>query len=165
MNRWFTEFIRDAKQRADASGVHWELRLGADGKVAREQRWDLSEIVRSPPPRALLSDLGTYEGCLEPLNLRRADAGLPPVARGPLGRGWRGLIQAAVLDQLLVRGNAPHGLASNIITPLRILGTCAGGVQGYEPILAEIVPLRAVPSRQESVPADRPAVPSARRRH
>ena len=49
MNRWFTEFIHDAKQRADSTGIRWELRLGPDGKVAKEQRWDLSAMVRSPP--------------------------------------------------------------------------------------------------------------------
>lgn len=107
MNRWFSTFIRDAKKRAASAGLPWSLRVGADGRVAMDQRWDLSAAVRAPPPRTLLSSLGTYESCLAILNARRAAAGQPGVELRPLGRGWQALIKATVLDQLLVRGNQP----------------------------------------------------------
>jgi hypothetical protein len=132
MNHRFKAFVDDAKRRAVAAGVRWQIRPGADGRLPKEQRWDLSAMVRAPPPRALLSDLGTSDGCLAVLNRRRTAGGQAAVTLRPLSRDWQALIKAAVLDQLLVRGNAPRPLTSNVVTPLRILGTCADAVEPWD---------------------------------
>lgn len=132
MNPRFKAFIDEARKRAAAAGVRWQIRTEADGTVPKNQRWDLSAMVRAPPPRALLSDLGTYEGCLEAVNARRASGGRPPVPRRPLSHDWQALIKALVLDQLLVRGNAPRPLSSNLIRPLQILATCSDGVEPWD---------------------------------
>jgi hypothetical protein len=131
MNKWFSDFIQDGRRRADAAGLRWNVRVGADGRIPKDQRWDLTALVRSPPPRVLLSNLGTYASCLETLNARRA-GGLRAIHRCPLGRDWQALIKAAVLDQLLLRGNQPHSMTSNVLTPLRILGTCAVDAEPWD---------------------------------
>ncbi len=130
MNDYFTAYLESARRLAAGKGLSWVVALETDGTVRKADVWDLSALVGAPPPRSLLADLGEDAKCLEYLNAA-ADSSSRRT-RGPLPRAWQELVKAAAIDQVLVRMNHPHSAACNVVRPLRILATCASGVEPWD---------------------------------
>lgn len=126
MTEEFRTFVRSARRIAEERGLSWNPPLEDDGRVVRGHAWDLSAAVGDPPPRALLSHLGTDATCTPHLS--------PPGEQGScaLSPAWQDLVKAVAVDQVLVRRNRPISSICNVIRPLRILATCAQGTEPWE---------------------------------
>lgn len=125
MTEEFTAFVQSAKRIAEARGLSWDLPVDDDGRVVKGHAWDLSSAVGDPPPRALLSHLGTDAKCAAHLS--------PPGEQGSyaLSPGWQDLVKAVAVDQVFLRRNRPLASMGNVIRPLRILATCAQEVEPW----------------------------------
>jgi hypothetical protein len=132
MNEYLKTYLESARRLADGRGLSWATALEEDGTVRTADVWDLSALVGAPPPRALLADLGDDTKCLACLNAAADSSGHPRRAKAPLPLGWRNLVKAAAVDQVLVRRNNPHSAINNVVRPLRVLATCANGAQPWD---------------------------------
>jgi hypothetical protein len=132
MNEYFTAYVDSARRLAKGKGLSWATALEDGGTIRRADVWDLSALVGAPPPRALLADLGDDAKCLDCLNAASDSNGHPRRVKDALSLGWRDLVKAAAIDQVLVRRNNPHSAINNVVRPLRVLATCANGVQPWD---------------------------------
>ncbi len=132
MNEYFTAYVNSARRLADGRGLSWATQLESGGTVRRASVWDLSALVGGPPPRALLADLGDDAKCLECLNAASDSSCHARRVKAPLPLGWRDLVKATAIDQVLVRRNQPHSAIGNVVRPLRVLATCANGIQPWD---------------------------------
>lgn len=154
MHKDFEKFIESGRKLADRNGVHWDISPAPDGSISAASVWELNGLCgTSPPPRILLSDLGTDSASLAPLNRRLLMKGLPPIQKVALSKSWQDLIKAAVLDQIFIRGNKARHALLGIARPLKVIGTCALGVNPWDltpeqVALAREVALEVQPSGQ-----------------
>lgn len=133
MHKQFDIFVEAAKKVAEMKGVAWAIRPAPDGSLSSDSVWELNGLCGTPPPpRILLSDLGTDNASLAPLNRRLQLSGRPPVEKVSLSSAWQDLIKAAVLDQIFVRGNKARHALLGVARPLKVLATCAVGVEPWE---------------------------------
>jgi hypothetical protein len=121
----FAAFVRSAKRIAEQRGLPWDLPVDDDGRVVNGYAWDLSAAVGDPPPRALLSHLGTDAKCAA--RLSRSGK----LWSSALSPGWQDLVKAVAIDQVFLRRNRPLSSMGNVIRPLRILATCARRVEPW----------------------------------
>lgn len=132
MNSNFAAYVHHAQETALSKGLSWKMPVDEAGKVPKAAAWDLSAPVGAPPPRALLADLGQNPKALKALNERRSVDKLAPVDQQPLSDHWQDFIKAAAIDQVFIRRNQPAATLNNVIRPLRIIATCAPGVEPWE---------------------------------
>lgn len=133
MRKEFSAYIAAAKDIANRRGVVWHLNPAADGTLSPRSAWELSGMCGTPPPpNKLLSDLGTDSASLPHLNRRLQLAGKPLVEKVALSNAWQELIKAAVLEQIFLRGNKANHALMGVARPLRVLATCAVGVEPWD---------------------------------
>ncbi len=139
MNEFYRSFIGTGKELAARNGLRWDLRVAADGKVEKTERWNLTLLCGlAPPPTIWLSDLGYDANSVVMLNRMRADNSLDPIADTTMPPDWRDLYQAVVLNELLVKRNKPGHATNNVGRYIRILATCAGTTPPWS-LTSEIV--------------------------
>lgn len=133
MNDNFQAYVAAARRIAVDRNIIWELAPGTDGRLSPAEAWELNSFCGTPPPpRLLLSDLGTDSTSLEPLNKRRTENTMKVIEKMALSEGWQNLIKAAVLDQIFVQGNKAGHALSGVARPLRVIATCAGDAEPWE---------------------------------
>lgn len=133
MNDNYLAFISSARQIANSRNISWDLVPAHDGRVPSSEAWDLNVFCGThPPPRILLSDLGTDPKTLASLNKRKIRNSLVANETVALSEGWQNLIKAALLDQIFVKGNQARHTLSQICRPLRVIATCAPNAEPWE---------------------------------
>lgn len=126
MNEHYKTFVEFGRQLATAHEVNWSMRLMQDGIVAKEDAWNLTQLVNdSPPPIHWIRDFGYDEKALEHLNVKRIDEGMSALLKSPLSVAWQDFIKAAILEQLFFRRNTTGHVMQNIARPLRVIATCS----------------------------------------
>lgn len=145
MNDNFQAYVAAARRIAVDRKIIWELAPGTDGRLSPAEAWELNSFCGTPPPpRLLLSDLGTDSTSLEPLNKRRTENAMKVIEKMALSEGWQNLIKAAVLDQIFVQGNKAGHALSGVARPLRVIATCAGDAEPWELTVDHITLAREV---------------------
>lgn len=133
MNSFYMGFVEQAKLLAEKHGLAWDLPLDNVGKVQKDARWDLAKICGlATPPYHWLSSLGFDVNSLERFNADNAKRGSPLLDQQPMPKEWRYLYQATILNEILVKRNAPNHALLNIGRPIRILATCAGKEEPWD---------------------------------
>jgi len=133
MNSFYKGFVEQGKLLAEKHGLAWDLPLDNAGNVQKGARWDLAKICGlATPPYHWLSSLGFDANSLEKYNEDSANRGLPLLDQQPMPKEWRYLYQATILNEILVKRNAPGHALLNIGRPIRILATCAGKEEPWE---------------------------------
>ncbi len=133
MNENFQAYVTAARRLAVDRDICWELVPGPDGRLPSMLAWELNSLCGTPPPpKLLLSDLGTDSTSLGPLNKRRAVNAMKITEKIALSEGWQDLIKAAVLDQIFVQGNKARHALLGIARPLRVIATCSGDIEPWE---------------------------------
>ncbi|MBX4937057.1 MULTISPECIES: hypothetical protein [Rhizobium] len=127
MNPFYAEYIATAKELADARGLVWDLVCDDEGKVSKDTRWDLTELVGMlPPPTYWLGQLGVDPVAVEKINEIRQGMSQGPLALGPMPQHWRDLYQAVFVHKLLVGKTKPQS-AELIAHGIRRLAPAADG--------------------------------------
>jgi hypothetical protein len=108
MNPFYAEYIATAKRLAAERGLNWDLVYDGQGRVSKETRWNLTELVGMlPPPTLWLGQIGVDPVAFLKLNEIRQRMNQEPLLPSPMARHWRDLYQAVLLHQLLVRKTKP----------------------------------------------------------
>lgn len=88
MNPFYAEYIATAKILAKARG--WDLVCDDQGKVSKDTRWNLTELVGiSPPPTLWLGQIGVDPVAFGKLNEIRRRMNQQPLVSGPMPQHWR----------------------------------------------------------------------------
>lgn len=125
MNPFYVEYVATAKSLAAERGLIWDLVFDEQGKVSKDTRWNLTELVRMlPPPTIWLGQVGVDPTAFAKLNEIRRRMEQELVAAGPLPQAWRDLYQAVIVHQLLVRRTKPIS-ATQIAAGIRRLAPAA----------------------------------------
>lgn len=133
MNENYRAFILAAQEIATRRGIYWNLTPDFDGRISTSEAWELNAFSGiPPPPKVLLSDLGTDGPSLVHLNKRQSLHALELTKKVALSQCWQNLIKAAVLDQIYVQGNQARHALLQICRPLRVIATCAGSAEPWE---------------------------------
>lgn len=108
MNPFYAEYITTAKALAGERGLEWNLVYDDQGKVSKETRWNLTELMGMlPPPTLWLGQIGVDPTAFQKLNDIRERMNQEPVPAGPMTQHWRDLYQAVFVHQLLIRKTKP----------------------------------------------------------
>lgn len=133
MNENYRAFISSARQIAASRNINWGLIPAHDGRISPLKTWDLNVFCGThPPPKILLSDLGTDAATLAVLGKRRTESSMEVNEKMALSEGWQNLIKAALLDQVFVKGNQARHTLTQICRPLRVIATCAQNAEPWE---------------------------------
>ncbi|PDT44094.1 hypothetical protein CO661_31020 [Sinorhizobium fredii] len=109
MNPFYAEYIATAKILAKARGLNWDLVCDDQGKVSKDTRWNLTELVGMlPPPTLWLGQIGVDPVAFDKLNEIRRRMNQQPLVSGPMPQHWRDLYQAVFVHQLLVGKTKPQ---------------------------------------------------------
>jgi hypothetical protein len=108
VNPFFAEYVGTAKQLASERGLNWDLICDDHGKVRKDTRWNLTELVGMlPPPTLWLGQVGVDPAAFQKLNEIRQRMNQKPLLPGPMSQHWRDLYQAVFVHQLLIRRTKP----------------------------------------------------------
>ena len=133
MNDFFCAFVSTGLRLANEHGLVWDLTCGADGRIDRTQRWNLTTLAGMvPPPVKWLPHLSYDENVIPPLNEILIARGLRPVSGGAMPRSWCDLLKAAVLTEILVKRNKPAFALEGVGRHIRILAACARDVEPWD---------------------------------
>ncbi|WP_018240786.1 hypothetical protein [Ensifer sp. BR816] len=131
MNPFYAEYIATAKQLANARGLVWDLVCDEKGKVSKDTRWDLTELVGMlPPPTHWLGQLGVDPVALQKVNEIRQGMNQEPLALGAMPQHWRDLYQAVFVHKLLVGKTKPQS-AMLVAHGIRRLAPAADGASPW----------------------------------
>ncbi|MQW64030.1 hypothetical protein GHK33_15710 [Sinorhizobium meliloti] len=109
MNPFYAEYIATAKILAKARGLTWDLVCDDKGKVSKDTRWNLTELVGMlPPPTLWLGQIGVDPVAFGKLNEIRRRMNQQPLVSGPMPQHWRDLYQAVFVHHLLVGKTKPQ---------------------------------------------------------
>ncbi|OHV78182.1 hypothetical protein [Ensifer sp. LCM 4579] len=109
MNSFYAEYIATAKILAKARGLTWDLVCDDQGKVSKDTRWNLTELVGMlPPPTLWLGQIGVDPVAFGKLNEIRRRMNQEPLVSGPMPQHWRDLYQAVFVHHLLVGKTKPQ---------------------------------------------------------
>ncbi|MBY3447065.1 hypothetical protein [Rhizobium laguerreae] len=109
MNPFYAEYIATAKILAKARGLNWDLVCDDQGKVSKDTRWNLTELVGMlPPPTLWLGQIGVDPVAFGKLNEIRRRMNQQPIVSGPMPQHWRDLYQAVFVHKLLVGKTKPQ---------------------------------------------------------
>lgn len=126
MNPFYAEYIATAKILAKARGLNWDLVCDDQGKVSKDTRWNLTELVGMlPPPTLWLGQIGVDPVAFGKLNEIRRRMNQQPLVSGPMPQHWRDLYQAVFVHQLLVGKTKPQS-AMLVAQGIRRLAPVAG---------------------------------------
>lgn len=129
----FLNYVEAAREISARKGVFWDICPLPDGSIPDDAVWELNSLCGLPsPPRKLLSDLGMDVASLASLNRRMQLLGKGEIRKAALSVAWQALIKAAVLDQIFVIGNKAQHVVMGVIRPLKVIATCAVGVEPWE---------------------------------
>lgn len=133
MNDYYRSFVDSCKHIALERGLTWDLSCNAHGKVAKEQRWDLTGLAGMvPPPTIWLSEIGFYKSALDPLNRICEEKGLSPLSQSAMSQSWRDLYLAVIINEILVKRNKPKHATENIGRHVRVMAACANEKNPWE---------------------------------
>jgi Uncharacterized protein conserved in bacteria len=125
MNPFYAEYVATAKALAAQRGLIWDLVVDEHGKVSKDTRWNLTELMGMlPPPTVWLGQVGVDPMAFVKLNEIRQRMRQEPVVAGPLPPAWRDLYQAVIVHQLLVRRTKPTS-ATQVAAGIRRLAPAA----------------------------------------
>ncbi len=125
MNAFYAEYIATAKRLAAERRLNWDLVCDDQGKVSKDTRWNLTELVGMlPPPTIWLGQIGADPAAFQKLNEIGRRMNLKPLAPRPMSQHWRDLYQAVVIQQLLIRKTKPLG-ATQVAMGVRRLASAA----------------------------------------
>lgn len=133
MTHAFDKFVAAQKVLAANRGIEWDTPTFPDGRILPASKWNLSAFVGAPGAVMWLSDLGGDAKTLPVLNQFLVARERPQANKLVLSPGWQDLVKAMVMEQLLVRRNTPRHVATQIIRPLKVLGTCVQALSAVEP--------------------------------
>lgn len=131
MNPHYEAFIHFAKRLASTHEVAWDIPLDQAGTAIKGHEWDLTALAGGVAPKHRLRHFSAEPPALDALNAARTSSGLPSLPGHTLSQAWQDLIKAAVIDQLYVRRNSFGHVANNVARPLRVIATCAAGVEPW----------------------------------
>ncbi|MDX1017252.1 hypothetical protein GOL25_31180 [Sinorhizobium medicae] len=127
MNPFYAEYVATAKVLAAERGLNWNLVRDAQGKVSKDTRWNLTELVGMlPPPTLWPGQIGIDPVAFHKLNEIRERMNQPPLVAGPMTQHWRDLYQSVFVHQLLVRKTKPLS-AMQVTQGIRRLAPAAEG--------------------------------------
>lgn len=133
MNSFYKSFVEQGKSLAEKHGLAWDLPLDSTGNIQKGARWDLAKICGlAAPPYHWLSSLGFDANSLEKFNEDSEIRGLPLLDQQPMPKEWRFFYQATILNEILVKRNAPSHALLSIGRPIRILAICAGKEEPWD---------------------------------
>lgn len=108
MNPFYAEYITTAKALASERGLKWNLVCDEQGKVSKDTRWNLTELVGMlPPPTLWLGQIGVDPMAFQKLNEIRQRMQQPLLVAGPMTQHWLDLYLAIFVHQLFVRKTKP----------------------------------------------------------
>ncbi|RKD52207.1 hypothetical protein [Rhizobium sp. WW_1] len=108
MNPFYVEYIATAKSLAAERGLVWDLVCDDQGKVSKDTRWNLTELVGMlPPPTLWLGQIGVDPAAFQKLNEIRERMGQSLLVARPMTQHWRDLYLAIFVHQLVVRKTKP----------------------------------------------------------
>ncbi len=149
MHEPFAAFVQHGQSLAEEKGLDWAISLDSEGKT--DMGWNLTEIAGGLPPGFFLRDLGQDDKALQLFNVRLAEQGSPALLKSPLSQNWQDLIKAATCDQLFFRRNTPRSVSQSVVRPLKVMATCAVGLEPWQ-LTADVI-REAVAIAKESQPS------------
>lgn len=129
MREAFDAYIAHGKTLAATRGLEWDFPL--DDAGFSKQGWNLTQAISGAPPIHYLRDFGLDKKCLPALNAERSSIGLPDLGERVISEAWIDLLKAVACEQLFFRRTTPGHVVINVIRPLRILASCAGGIEPW----------------------------------
>ncbi|MFC0808314.1 hypothetical protein ACFHWW_23030 [Ensifer sp. P24N7] len=126
MNPSYAEYVATAKSLGAERGLIWDLVFDQHGKVSKDTRWNLTELVGMfPPPTMWLGQVGVDQNSFAALNRIRKRIRQQELIPAPMPKVWRDLYQAVLIHQLLVKKTKPMS-ALKVANPIRQLAPVAG---------------------------------------
>ena len=104
MNPSYAEYVATAMSLAAERGLIWDLNFDEQGKVSKDTRWNLTELVGMlPPPTLWLGQVGVEPNSFEALNKIRLRMMQSELVPGAMPKVWQDLYQAVLVHQLLIK--------------------------------------------------------------
>ena len=119
------QFVAIGKKLAADRELRWDAPHDEIGNIDREYRWNLSRIVGSPT-QVWFSSIGWHDKILEVLISIDPNAIEAHAHSKFLDAAWRDFCQAALIDLVFIKQQAPHG-AYRLLRNIKILALSAGG--------------------------------------
>lgn len=132
MNKNFHIYISAKQKIAEKHDLNWDLIIATDGKIQKDNAWDLNIVSKIPPPPFVrLSNLGYDAKVLKEVNLERRNQHKQELLLSSLSIHWQNLIKAIVVDALILGHNKPAGIMGANVRPLRVLATCCVDIEPW----------------------------------
>lgn len=113
----FDNYIDTFRAVAERENVNWNVTCLDDGKIVKDQRWSLNDMLGVPaPPSFWLNNLGNDKTSL----MMKLGSEVEPLILHP---DWQELIKASTLEHCYIKKSSLSYINSGIIRPLRCLGT------------------------------------------
>lgn len=120
------KFIAIGKKLAAEHGLVWDAPHDENGNFDLENRWNLSRVAGSPI-QAWFSSIGWPHNALKAIRTFDPEAIETGSHVNFLDSAWRDFCQAALIDLILIRRQAPHG-AYRLLRNVKVLALSTGGV-------------------------------------
>ena len=137
MKEHFENYIELGRRIANLRGINWDLGCNTEGYCL--QPWRLNDIIDySVGPTFSLNNFKIEDKTSEFLEKKYHNQFPPRLRSSTISMGWRELIKAAVLEQLIIKKRKPSHIIQNIVRPFKVLATCANNVEPYD-LTADII--------------------------